>query len=175
MWKSQNEMQINPPVVFTFMRQRWSSTTFSFLPAMLVWTSNIFFTQLCCIVITWMYITYGPVPADQALRVWRSRPVYMTGAASLKPRGERESGTSLTGTGYRVRWEGCREWDAGRCPPAEFSTDIFVAYSKGCRIYIVSSKLLVRAPLSDVPRNNLKSGVATVALELGFRPRSTQL
>ena len=57
----------------------------------------------------------------------------------------------------------------------EFSTVIFVAYSKGCRIYIVSSKLLVRAPLSDVPRNNLKSGVATVALELGFRPRSTQL
>ena len=45
----------------------------------------------------------GPVPADQALRVGRSRPVYMTGAASLEPRGERESGTSLTGTGYRVR------------------------------------------------------------------------
>jgi len=32
--------------------------------------------------------------------------------------GKRESGTSLTGTGYRVRWEGCREWDGGRCPPA---------------------------------------------------------
>ncbi len=48
-------------------------------------------------------LSHGPVPADQALRVRRSRPTYMTDAAGLKPRGERESGTSLTGTGYRVR------------------------------------------------------------------------
>jgi hypothetical protein len=49
------------------------------------------------------------------------------------------------------------------------------AYSKGYRIRIDLGRLVGRARLSAVPRNNLKSGVATVALELGFRPRSTQL
>ncbi len=38
-------MQINPPVVFTFTRQRWSSnvTTFSLLLAFAVWASNTYF------------------------------------------------------------------------------------------------------------------------------------
>ncbi len=44
MWKSSTGMLINPPVVFTLMRQRWSSTTFSLLLASLVWTSNTYFT-----------------------------------------------------------------------------------------------------------------------------------
>ncbi len=42
MWKSSSEMLVNPRVVFTFTRQRWSSTTFSSLLTFYVWTSNIF-------------------------------------------------------------------------------------------------------------------------------------
>ncbi len=44
MRKSPNEMQINPPVVFTFTRQRWSSTSFRLLLAFDVWASNTYFT-----------------------------------------------------------------------------------------------------------------------------------
>ncbi len=58
-----------------------------------------------CLLFHLVVVQYGigPVPADQALRVGRSRPTDTADAAGLKPRGERESGTSLTGTGYRVR------------------------------------------------------------------------
>ncbi len=47
MWKSPIEMQINPPVVFTFTRQRWSSTTFNLLLPFAVWASNTYFTPGC--------------------------------------------------------------------------------------------------------------------------------
>ncbi len=43
MWKSSTGMLINPPVVFTLMRQRWNNT-FSLQLALHVWTSNIIFT-----------------------------------------------------------------------------------------------------------------------------------
>ncbi len=39
--KSASGMLINPGIVFTFTRQRWSSTTFSSYLALLVWRSNI--------------------------------------------------------------------------------------------------------------------------------------
>ncbi len=42
MWKSSTGMLINPPVVFTLMRQRWSSTTFSLFLVLLMWTSNTY-------------------------------------------------------------------------------------------------------------------------------------
>ena len=45
MWKSSRGMLINPRVVFTLMRPRWSSTTFSLLLALLVWTSNTYLHQ----------------------------------------------------------------------------------------------------------------------------------
>jgi hypothetical protein len=38
---SASRMLINPGIVFTFTRQRWSSTTFSSYLALLVWRSNI--------------------------------------------------------------------------------------------------------------------------------------
>ncbi len=37
---------INPRVVFTFTRQRWSSTIFSSLLTLIVWTSNVLHTPL---------------------------------------------------------------------------------------------------------------------------------
>ncbi len=39
--KSASGMLINPPIVFTFTRQRWSSTKFRSYLALLVWRSNI--------------------------------------------------------------------------------------------------------------------------------------
>ncbi len=42
MWKSLSGMLINPRIVFRLMRQRWSSTTFSPLLALIVWTSNTY-------------------------------------------------------------------------------------------------------------------------------------
>ncbi len=42
MWKSSTRMLINPPVVFTFTRKRWGSTTFSSLLTLHGWTTNTY-------------------------------------------------------------------------------------------------------------------------------------
>ncbi len=63
-------MQINPPVVFTFTRHRWSSTTFSLLLAFDVWASNTYFTlgssylfflAAACFYFQWKCISYDTV------------------------------------------------------------------------------------------------------------------
>ena len=62
-------MQIYPPISMTYKRQRWSSTNFCLLVALLVCRSNIFFTGLRCLfhlatVVTLDYNTQRGVPGS---------------------------------------------------------------------------------------------------------------